>query len=312
MSLSLQILGSNSAAFAHGRHQTSQLLKIQDHYILIDCGEGTQLLLKRHKIKISKINIIVISHLHGDHYYGLIGLLSTLHLFGRRKPLLVYGPPGLSDVLTLQMRYSETVLNFKIDFHEWTPGEMQVVYDQPRFSITTLPLDHRVPCSGYIFREKHKKRRINKEKIDDKLGPTEIFALKNGEDILGPDNEILYKNSEVTLEPYPAFSYAFCSDTRYKPDIAEHLQGVDLLYHEATFTREMQERAHNTYHSTAYEAASLARDAQVGRLLIGHFSTRYKNLTPVLEEAREVFARTDLAIEGSLIEVNGQPQPEEK
>ena len=312
MSLSLQILGSNSAAFAHGRHQTSQLLKIQDHYILIDCGEGTQLLLKRQKVKISKINIIVISHLHGDHYYGLIGLLSTLHLFGRRKPLQLYGPPGLSDVLTMQMRYSETVLNFHIDFHEWVPGEVQVVYDQPRFSITTVPLDHRVPCSGYVFREKHKKRRIDKTKIQDKLGPTEIFALKSGEDVIGPDGEVLFKNSEVTLEPHPAFSYAFCSDTRYKPEIQEQIQGVDLLYHEATFTREMQERAHSTFHSTAYEAACIARDAQVGKLLIGHFSTRYKNLAPVLEEARTVFQRTDLATEGTIFEVDGQPESQEK
>lgn len=304
MSLSLQIIGSNSAAFAHGRHQTSQLLKIQDQHVLIDCGEGTQLLLKRHKIKVSKINIIVISHLHGDHYYGLIGLLSTLHLFGRKKDLQLIGPPGLSDILSLQMKYSETSLNFKINFVEWVPNSVSVVFDHPRFTITTVPLDHRVPCSGYLFQEKSKKRRIDKQKIAEKLNPAEVFQLKNGEDLVGENGELRYKNSEVTLDPYPTYSYAFCSDTRYKRDIIEQIAGVDLLYHEATFSSEMEERAHSTYHTTAHQAATIAKDAGVGKLLIGHFSTRYKNLEPLLAESQTIFEKTELASEGHIFSLD--------
>lgn len=306
MSIALQILGSNSAAFAHGRHQTSQVLKIQDQYVLIDCGEGTQLLMRKHQVKISKINIIVISHLHGDHYYGLIGLLSTLHLFGRKKELMLIGPPGLSDVLSLQLKYSETSLNFKINFTEWKPGEVRMVLDHPKFTITTIPLEHRVPCAGYLFQEKPKKRRINKLKLPDKLPPTEIYKLKCGEDLVDEEGNILHKNEDVTLEPLRALSYAFCSDTRYKPELISNIQGVDLLYHEATFTSEMEERAKNTYHSTARQAATLAKDAGVRRLLIGHFSTRYRNLEPVLAEALEVFKNTEIAAEGHTFEVDEQ------
>lgn len=304
MSIALQILGSNSAAFAHGRHQTSQVLKIQDQYVLIDCGEGTQLLMRKHQVKISKINIIVISHLHGDHYYGLIGLLSTLHLFGRKKELKLIGPPGLLDVISLQLKYSETSLNFKINFLEWIPGEVSTVLDHPKFTITTIPLEHRVPCSGYLFQEKPKKRRINKLKLPDKLPPADIYKLKCGEDLIDEAGNVLVKNEEVTLDPLRALSYAFCSDTRYKPDLINNIRGVDLLYHESTFTSEMEERAKNTYHSTARQAATLAKDAAVGRLLIGHFSTRYRNLEPVLEEALEVFEKTEIAAEGHTFEID--------
>lgn len=306
MSIALQILGSNSAAFAHGRHQTSQVLKIQDQYVLIDCGEGTQLLMRKHQVKISKINIIVISHLHGDHYYGLIGLLSTLHLFGRKKDLKLIGPPGLSDVISLQLKYSETSLNFKINFTEWVAGETRVVVDHPKFTITTIPLDHRVPCSGYLFQEKPKKRRIDKTRLPDKLPPSEIYKLKCGEDLTDEEGNILHKNEDVTLDPLRALSYAFCSDTRYKPELVANIQGVDMLYHEATFTSEMEERAKSTYHSTARQAATMAKDAQVGRLLIGHFSTRYRNLEPVLEEALEVFEKTEIAAEGHIFEIDEQ------
>ena len=304
MSIALQIIGSNSAAFAHGRHQTSQVLKIQDQYVLIDCGEGTQLLMRKHQVKISKISIIVISHLHGDHYYGLIGLISTLHLFGRTKDLTLIGPPGLSDVLTLQLKYSETSLNFKIDFIEWKPDEVRIVLDHPKFTITTIPLEHRVPCSGYLFQEKPKKRRINKLKLPDKLPPSEIYKLKSGEDLFDESGQLICKNKDVTLDPLPALSYAFCSDTRYKPTLVETLKDVDLLYHEATFTSEMQQRAENTYHSTARQAATIAKDAGVGKLLIGHFSTRYRNLEPVLAEALEVFENTEIAAEGHIFEID--------
>ena len=306
MAIALQIIGSNSAAFAHSRHQTSQMLKIQDQYVLIDCGEGTQLLLKRYKIKVSKISTIVISHLHGDHYYGLIGLLSTLHLFGRQKELVLVGPPGLRDIITLQLKYSETLLNFKIDFVEWVPNTVTTVYDHPKFTITTIPLDHRVPCAGYLFKEKPKKKRINKAIVKERLEPFQIFALKSGEDVLDMEGNVKYKNSEVTLPPYPSYSYAFCSDTRFKPDIVEQIKEVDILYHEATFTDEMASRAEQTYHSTAKQAGQIASDAKAKKLLIGHFSTRYKNLTPVLEEAQSVFPNTELAQEGHIFCLNDE------
>lgn len=298
MALELQILGSNSAAFAHNRHHTSQLLRIQDKYFLIDCGEGTQLLIKRYKIKLSRINSILISHLHGDHYYGLMGLISTLHLYGRKTDLYIYGPPGLSEIITLQLKYSTTRLSYDVIFREWTPEKEEVIYEDPKLTITTTPLDHRVPCSAFIFREKEKKRGINKEALQKHLPPSQINKLRNGEDLLDEEGRILYKNEEVTFPPKKPFSYAFCSDTKYMPDLAQKVKNVDLIYHESTFMEDMKERAKNTYHTTAAQAAQLARDASVGQLLLGHFSTRYRELGPLLKEARAVFPNTFLAEEG--------------
>lgn len=303
MTLNVKILGSNAASFAHNRHHTSQLLQIQDQYFLIDCGEATQLQLKKYGAKISKIDHIVISHLHGDHFYGLIGLLSTMHLYGRTKELVLIGPPGLAEIITIQLRYSETRLNFHIDFHEWAPDQVETVIDHQKFTVSTIPLDHRIPCSGYLFKEKPKRRRIDKEKIDRKLTPIQLKQLKDGEDVVDEDGNLLFKNREVTMDPARQFSYAYCSDTAYKPDIIPIIEDADILYHEATFMEDMKDRAHQTYHSTATEAATIAREAKAGQLLIGHFSTRYKNLSPVLEEARKTFEHTELAKEGTLFMV---------
>ncbi|WP_420577618.1 ribonuclease Z [Ekhidna sp.] len=307
MSLELLILGSNSAAFAHRRHHTAQVLKLQDQYFLIDCGEGTQLLMKRNKVKLSRIDHIFISHLHGDHYFGLIGLLSTMHLFGRKKELLLIGPPGLSEILQLQLRYSETSLNFKINFKEFTPGESEMIYDHPKYTVTTLPMDHRVPCSGYLFKEKPKKRRINRKMLDDvKLSNLDIVRLKDGEDILDSDGSVKYENKVMTLDPNPSYSYAFFSDTRLRPELMEIIRGVDLLYHEATFANDMKDRAIQTYHTTAEQAAQYAKEAEVGKLVLGHFSARYKELDPIISEAKAVFERSELAIEGTKFIVDGK------
>ncbi len=249
--------------------------------------------------------MIVISHLHGDHYYGLIGLLSTLHLFGRQKELILVGPPGLADIISLQLKYSNTALNFRIDFREWKENEHGVVIDHPKFEVSTLPLDHRVPCSGYLFKEKPKKRRIKKNTIDEKLSVVQIMALKNGEDIIDLEGNVLYENKLVTDPPLPAFSYAYCSDTRFKPDLVDLIKDTDLLYHESTFTSEMADRARDTYHSTAAEAAEIAKLSNTKKLILGHFSTRYQDLTPLLEEAQEVFPNSHLAIEGTQFLVNG-------
>lgn len=298
MALELHILGSNSAAFAHDRHHTAQLLRVQDKYFLIDCGEGTQLLLKKNKIKFSRINNILISHLHGDHYYGLIGLLSTLHLYGRKSDLIIIGPPGLADIISLQFKYSETRLNYDIKFTEWIPNQEMTVFDDEKMTIETIPLNHRVPCSGYLFKEKPKKRGINRKVIEQNLTPIQINKLKDGKDIEDESGNVILENELVTFPSKPPFSYAFCSDTKYKPELSAKLKGVDLLYHEATFMEDMEDRAAMTFHSTAKQAAQLAKDSGIKKLLLGHFSTRYKDLDPLLQEARSIFENTELAREG--------------
>ena len=307
MSLELQILGSNSAAFAHRRHHTSQLLKVQNQHFLIDCGEGTQLLLKKYKVKLSRIDHIFISHLHGDHYFGLIGLLSTMHLFGRDKTLHLIAPPRLSDIISLQLRYSQTWLSYKVNYVEWEPGSEQLVFENPQVEVHTIPMNHAVPCAGFMFREKPKKRRINRQAITElQLSPLAINRLKEGEDLLDNDGKVAYKNDLLTFDPHPQFSYAYCSDTKKQDSITEQISGADLLYHESTFADDMKERAHATFHSTAKEAASIAKIAKVKKLILGHFSARYRELDVLLEEARSVFPDTELAIEGTKFEVNGE------
>lgn len=307
MSLELLILGSNAAAFAHRRHHTAQILKIQDHSFLIDCGEGTQLLMKRYQVKPSRVDHILISHLHGDHYFGLIGLISTMHLFGRKKDLLLIGPPGLAEIIGLQLRYSETTLGFKIDFREFIPDVSEVIYDHEKYDITTIPMDHRVPCSGYLFREKPKKRRINRKMLPDlDLTKLDILRLKEGEDLYHEDGSIRYENKTITLDPAPSFSYAYCSDTKVKPSLIDIVKGSDLMYHEATFANDMKDRAEATYHTTAEQAAHFAKDAEVGKLLLGHFSARYKELDPIIDEAKAVFENSELAIEGTKFIVDGK------
>ena len=305
MSLELLILGSNSAAFAHRRHHTSQLLKIQNHHFLIDCGEGTQLLLKRNQVRLSRIDHIFISHLHGDHYFGLIGLLSTLHLFGRTKDLLLIGPPGLKEIISIQLRYSETSLGFKVNYKEFVPNTSEIIYDHPKYEVLTIPMDHRVPCAGFLFREKPKKRRIIRELAEKlELSKLDIIALKDGEDLEDEEGNLRYENEKLTYHPHRSFSYAYCSDSRFKPGLVDIIEGVDLLYHEATFAEDMKERAARTYHSTASEAAEMAKRAKVGKLILGHFSARYKELDPILDEAKTVFEHSELAIEGSKFILN--------
>ena len=307
MSPELLILGSNSAAFAHRRHHTSQLLSIQGKQFLIDCGEGTQLLMKRYKVKPSRIDHILISHLHGDHYFGLIGLLSTMHLFGRNKELLLVGPPGLKEIIQIQLRYSETYLNFKINFIEFVPGKSELIFDHSKFSITSVPMDHRVPCSGYIFREKAKKRRINRKALSDvKLSNLDINRLKEGEDVFNDDGSVKYENKLLTLDPNPSYGYAFFSDTKLQRNLLSYVEGVDLLYHEATFANDMKDRADQTYHTTAEQAAQFAKDAGVGKLILGHFSARYKELDPIIDEAKAIFPHAELAIEGTKFTVDGK------
>ncbi len=246
----------------------------------------------------------MISHLHGDHYFGLIGLLSTMHLFGRQKDLTLVAPPGLAEIITLQLKHSQTWLSYNIDFVEWTPDQVELVFENALVTIHTIPMDHGVPCSGFLFKEKEKRRRIHREVFKElNLTPLEISKLKNGEDILNTDGAIRYENQELTLDPHPRYSYAYCSDTRFKPSITEQIKDVNLLYHESTFADDMEERAHTTFHSTAKEAATVAKEANADKLILGHFSARYRELDVILDEARTVFPETELAIEGTKFQV---------
>lgn len=303
MPFALKILGANSAAPAHNRHQTAQLLTVGQHVFLIDCGEGTQMQLIKYKAKLHKIQHIFISHLHGDHYLGLMGLISTLHLQNRTSDLHIYGPPGLADIITLQLKHSETVLNYKIVFKKLNTAIKETIFEDEALTIETIPLNHRIGCSGFLFREKSKKRRIIKEKLPPGMSLANIVALKNGEDIYDENGELLFRNEDMTLPPKKSRAYAYCSDTKYEEQIIQQIAHVDLLYHESTFLSDREERAAQTYHSTARQAATIALKAQVGLLLLGHYSIRYKELQPILDEARKVFPNAQLAIEGETIEI---------
>ena len=265
---------------------------------MIDCGEGTQLQLKRFRIRAQRINNIFISHLHGDHYLGLMGLLSTMHLLGRKKALNLYGPKGLAEIITLQLKYSETVFNYDLNFHSIDTEVHQVIHEDEFIRVHSIPLEHRIPCSGFLFEEKRKKRRIIKEKMPADMSVRHIVRLKNGEDITDEEGNVLFKNTDYTHPPKKSFRYAYCSDTRYNESIIPYIKGADMLYHESTFMEEHADRAKSTFHSTAKEAATIAKKAEVGKLLLGHYSIRYKELEPLEEEAKSVFENSMLSIEG--------------
>ncbi len=271
---------------------------------LIDCGEGTQMQLKKNKVKAQKIDHIFISHLHGDHYYGLVGLISSMHLYGRAKDLNIYGPPGLKEILQVNLKHSQTFLNYKINLTEWTPNAHQLLFENSNLTVHCFPLNHRISCSGFLFREKPKKRRIDKTQLKEGISPLKIIKLRDGEDVIDEEGNMEYENKMVTFPPSPSRSYAFCSDTKYDESILPYIEGIDMLYHEATFMIDMAARAAHTFHSTTIDAATIAKKAKVGQLLIGHFSTRYKELKPMLEESLTVFPETQLAIEGHEFEVS--------
>lgn len=257
----------------------------------------------KYRIRVQKINHIFISHLHGDHYLGLMGLISTMHLQGRTSDLFIYGPPGLAEIITLQLQYSQTVLNYKIRFQELDTAVRKIIFEDAILSVETIPLNHRIGCAGFLIKEKPKKRRIVKEKLPENFSLQNILLLKNGEDIYDEDNNIQFRNDEMTLPPRKSRSYAYCSDTKYEENIIGQIKHVDLLYHEATFLSDREDRALQTYHSTAKQAATIAKKAEVGQLLLGHYSIRYRELQPLLDEAQEVFENVHLAIEGESIEI---------
>ena len=254
--------------------------------------------MRRFGLKAQQLDVIFITHLHGDHYLGLVGLLSSLHLQGRKRDLLLYGPQGLDEIITLQLKYSDTVFNYNVEFIAVDTTKAQTIYEDDRVSVSSIPLKHRIPCSGYLFKEQPHPHRINKAKISDEMSLQDLALLKQGRSVEDSEGKVLLEVEDYTLPPKHSRSYAFCSDTKYDPDLVKIVNKVDLLYHEATFLDERELTASNTYHSTAGQAAQIAKDAGVGRLIIGHFSARYKDIRPFEKEAKSVFEPTFLAIEG--------------
>jgi len=295
------ILGSSAAMPAHGRNHTSQLIEHDGAFYLMDCGEGAQLSLLRRKLKVNKLKAIFISHLHGDHMLGLPGLLTTLSMMSRTKPLDVYGPAGLDEFLTLCGRLSGGITRFEMRFHLVDTENSRQVYEDKHLTVNTLPLRHRVPCAGYCFTEKQQDGNILSEKLPKGIHYQHIQLLKKGYDVT-VNGQILRASEYTQPAPKPR-SYAYCSDTRYKPALAPLVEKVNLLYHEATFLHERLTRAEETFHTTALEAGLFAEQAKIQHLLIGHFSARYKDLSPLLAETQRVFPNASLAEEGRTFEV---------
>lgn len=295
MSTYLTILGFNSAIPTINSSPTSQLLEMEERHFLIDCGEGTQVQLRKAKARFSKINHIFISHLHGDHCFGLPGLIASFRLLGRENPLHVYGPKGIKNMLETIFTITETHRGFEVVYHELDKDYSEKIYEDNRVEVYTIPLDHRIYCNGYLFREKPKDRHLNMKEIA-KYNEIEIcdyHNLKAGKDFVLSDGYVL-KNEVLTVEPAPSVSYAFCSDTRYLESVIPIIKNVTVLYHESTFLHDLKEMADYTGHSTALEAAKIAQKAEVGKLILGHFSNRYADLTVFTDEARNVFPNTFL------------------
>lgn len=296
MRFEVTTLGTGAALPARGRFPSAQLLNIHERLHLVDCGEGTQERLRQAEVNFNRIGNIFISHMHGDHYLGLMGLLSSMHLNGRLNELNVYGPPELREVIDVQLRASQTYLRYPLKVHALAHETGTCFFSDPYVEVLTLKLKHRIPTTGFLFRERTQPRRLRKDRLDDIPHFTRV-GVKNGENLTLADGTII-PNNELTLDPPPPRRYAYCSDTAYAPELVEHLRGVDLLYHEATFTDAMSDRAKETCHSTAKQAAMIAKAANVGILLLGHFSSRYKDNRILLEEALPIFPNTLLAEEG--------------
>jgi len=304
MAFKLTILGCNSAIPTVERHPTAQLLNANERFFLIDCGEGTQVRLRKYQLSFQRINHIFISHLHGDHYFGLIGLISSMHLLGRNKDLHIYAHQELKAIIDLQLEASNTELNYPLFFHPISETNEQVLYEDEKISVSNVILNHSIKCSGFIFKEKKSKRRISKDKIEKyNISFDKYNGIKEGADWIADNGDVI-KNKEITTKNSPAHSYAFCTDTLYDEALVEKIKGVDLLYHEATFKKELSERAKETGHSTTFDAATIARKAVVKHLMIGHFSQRYRNLDELLVEAKEFFENTHLAESGLVLDFN--------
>ena len=299
--LALTILGNNSAIPAFGRNPTAQILQNGDEAFLIDCGEGTQLQMSKYKIKKSKISHVFISHLHGDHYFGLIGLLNTMSLLNRTQDLQVYGPPMLEDIIKLHLHAADTTLSFKLYFHAL--GGEGMIANTKRMTIECFTVRHRIDCWGFLFRERKKPRSIDPQKVLSYEIPASFFEqLQKGEDYITKKG-VTISNADVTNPSTKPKSYAYCADTIYDEQLALKIKDVDLLYHETTYLKEQHIKAAERFHCTTVQAAGIAKKGCVQKLIIGHFSSRYEVLEEFLVEATAVFENTELALEGACYKV---------
>jgi ribonuclease Z len=292
------ILGNTSSIPVHGRHHTAQVVRFGQDFLLIDCGEAMQLQAHAFKIKISKINNIFISHLHGDHYLGLVGLLSSYNLAKRTTPLTIFGPKGLDEIIITNFRYSNTRLNYPLNFVETYDDGLHLLLEDKHYDVFSFPLKHRLPTTGFLVQEKVGLRSMIKEKLQEAPIPLEaIQTLRSGKNY-SDENGKLFKVKDFTYPLPPLRTYGYCSDTIYNPDLKQYLMNVDLLYHESTFMEDNKERAAVTFHSTAIQAAKVAKISKAKKLLLGHYSSRYAHLQPMLEEAKSVFPNSVLSEEG--------------
>lgn len=299
--LGVTILGNNSAVPAFDRHPTSQVITIDGNNLLVDCGEGTQIQMINYKIRRSKISHIFISHLHGDHYFGLVGLITSFSLLSHQQELHVYGPSPLKEIIELQLKVADTQLCYPLHFH--TISGEGIIVNNDKFMVKCFPTQHRIECYGFVFTEKRFARKLDPEKARTYEIPSSFYdRLKNGEDYTRKDGTII-KNELVTLPGTPGKVYAFCADTKYDESIIQHFRGADMIYHETTYLDNLRDRAEARFHSTTRQAAEIAKKAGVKKLLIGHFSSKYNTLDEFEREAREVFPETELAIEGVAYQV---------
>ncbi len=301
--MKLTILGCYSATPRAFTNPTSQVLDIKGDLFLIDCGEGTQVQLRRFKIKFSRIKHIFISHLHGDHFYGLIGLISTFRLLGRETELNIYGPKGLKEVVLLQLRLSKSYGGYNIIFHELDSDQSELIFENEKLTVHTIPLDHRVYTNGFLFKEKIGERKLNTNAVlEYDIEQCDYRNIKLGKDVINKNGDLI-SNSLLSFEPEPANSYAFCSDTKYSESIIPLIKNVVTLYHESTFLEDHAHLCDKTKHSTAKEAALIAKKSNVKNLILGHFSTRYGNIECFKEEAKTIFLNVELADDGKVFEL---------
>lgn len=306
MRFELTILGCNAAIPAFDRHPSAMVLNVREKLFLIDCGEGTQIQMNRYNIKRSRINHLFISHLHGDHIFGLAGLLTSMSLAGRTEGLAIFSPDGLEQMVRLQLKLSHSFLTYPLQFTVVDTTQSSLVFEDEDVEVSTIPLKHRIPTAGYLFREKPRPLNVIPEKLKAYQIPVEaIKFIKKGNDYIDPDGKVIAVE-ELTLPPFLPRSFAYCSDTAYLPDLIPLIRGVDLLYHETTFGEEKLEQAHQTMHSTAKQAAQIAKAAEVGQLLMGHYSSRYANLDGLHAEATAVFPSTVLGVEGQRYSVEAR------
>ena len=299
----VHILGCGSALPTLQHNASSQIVELREKLFMIDCGEGTQIQLRRLRIHFSKIIAVFISHLHGDHCFGLPGMISTFGMTGRTAPLHIYAPAAFEPILDQTLSFFCQGLEFKVVFHAVDTTQNKVVYEDRSLTVETIPLQHRIDCCGYLFREKPILPHIRRDMIDFyKIPISQINNIKAGADWVTPEGEVI-ANSRLTTPAEPARSYAYCSDTRYIKTLHELVKGVSTLYHESTYSAEDAERARLYWHSTSQDAAKVARDASVGKLLLGHFSARYNNESQLLEEAKEIFPNSYLTCEGATFDI---------